>query len=105
MTFTPNFDAGRVVSLGTMHDVIESGTAQIADARSAGRDIAATHVLRRYARRRRSADELDALSFDTLARIYSWKASPLVAARGFGVRLLDHLAPLKRKLARHAAGR
>ncbi|MGO4439975.1 3-mercaptopyruvate sulfurtransferase [Rhizobium sp. RAF56] len=36
-TFTPNFDAGRVVSLGTMRDIVSSGAVQIADARSAGR--------------------------------------------------------------------
>jgi 2-polyprenyl-6-methoxyphenol hydroxylase-like FAD-dependent oxidoreductase len=73
-------------------------------ARDAGRDIAAPHVLRRYARRRNSADGLDAWSFDALGRIYAWQAGPLVAARGLGVRLVNGLVPLKRKLARHAAG-
>jgi 2-octaprenyl-3-methyl-6-methoxy-1,4-benzoquinol hydroxylase/2-octaprenylphenol hydroxylase len=29
---------------------------------------------------------------------------PLVAARGLGVRLVDRLSPLKRRLANHAAG-
>jgi 2-polyprenylphenol 6-hydroxylase len=94
--------AGQGVNLG-LRDVAELRDTLV-DAREAGRDIAATHVLRRYARRRRSADGLDAWSFDALERVYGWQAAPLVAARGVGVRLLDAFGPLKRKLARHAAG-
>ena len=95
--------AGQGVNLG-LRDVAELRDTLVA-AREAGRDIAAPHVLRRYARRRRSADTLDALSFDALGRIYAWQAPPLVAARAWGVRLADRLAPLKRRLAAHAAGR
>jgi 2-octaprenyl-3-methyl-6-methoxy-1,4-benzoquinol hydroxylase/2-octaprenylphenol hydroxylase len=94
--------AGQGVNLG-LRDVAELRDTLI-EAREAGRDIAATHVLRRYARRRRSADGMDAWSFDALARVYSWQASPLVTARGLGVRLLDRIGPLKSRLARHAAG-
>jgi 2-octaprenyl-3-methyl-6-methoxy-1,4-benzoquinol hydroxylase/2-octaprenylphenol hydroxylase len=94
--------AGQGVNLG-LRDVVELRDTLVA-ARAAGRDIGAAHVLRRYARRRRSADTLDALGFDALARIYAWQSPALVAARGLGVRLLDHLAPLKRRLAEHAAG-
>jgi len=94
--------AGQGVNLG-LRDVVELRDV-LAAARDAGRDFTAPHVLRRYARRRRSADTLDARGFDALARIYAWQAPPLVAARGLGVRLLDRLAPLKRQLARHAAG-
>ncbi|MGN6280858.1 FAD-dependent oxidoreductase [Frateuria sp.] len=95
--------AGQGVNLG-LRDVAELRDTLVA-AREAGRDIAAPHVLRRYARRRRSADTLDAWSFDALGRIYAWQAPPLVAARALGVRLVDRLAPLKRRLAAHAAGR
>jgi len=95
--------AGQGVNLG-LRDVAELRDTLVA-AREAGRDIAAAHVLRRYARRRRSADTLDAWSFDALGRIYAWQAAPLVAARALGVRLVDRLAPLKRRLAAHAAGR
>jgi 2-octaprenyl-3-methyl-6-methoxy-1,4-benzoquinol hydroxylase/2-octaprenylphenol hydroxylase len=95
--------AGQGVNLG-LRDVAELRDTLVA-AREAGRDIAAAHVLRRYARRRRSADTLDAWGFDALARIYAWQAPPLVAARAVGVRLADHLAPLKRRFAAHAAGR
>jgi 2-octaprenyl-3-methyl-6-methoxy-1,4-benzoquinol hydroxylase/2-octaprenylphenol hydroxylase len=94
--------AGQGVNLG-LRDVAELRDTLLA-ARLAGRDIGAAHVLRRYARRRRSADTLDALGFDALARVYAWQAPPLVAARGLGVRLFDRLAPLKRRLSEHAAG-
>lgn len=94
--------AGQGVNLG-LRDVAELRDTLVS-AREQGRDIAASHVLRRYARRRHSADGLDAWSFDALGRIYAWRSGPLVAARGLGVRLVNALAPLKRKLARHAAG-
>ncbi|MBB6186471.1 UbiH/UbiF/VisC/COQ6 family ubiquinone biosynthesis hydroxylase [Rhodanobacter sp. MP7CTX1] len=94
--------AGQGVNLG-LRDVTELRDTLVA-ARDGGRDIGAAHVLRRYARRRRSADTLDALGFDALARIYALQSPALVAARGLGVRLLDRLAPLKRRLAEHAAG-
>ena len=94
--------AGQGVNLG-LRDVAELRDVLVA-ARDAGGDIAAEHLLRRYARRRRSADTLDARGFDALARIYAWQSPPLVAARALGVRLLDRLAPLKRRIAQHAAG-
>ncbi|HEY8586200.1 MAG TPA: UbiH/UbiF/VisC/COQ6 family ubiquinone biosynthesis hydroxylase [Rhodanobacter sp.] len=95
--------AGQGVNLG-LRDVAELRDTLLA-ARRAGKDIGAAHVLRRYARRRRSADTLDALGFDALARIYAWQSPALVAARSVGVRLLDRLAPLKRRVSEHAAGR
>uniref|UniRef100_A0A0S6Z212 2-octaprenyl-3-methyl-6-methoxy-1,4-benzoquinol hydroxylase n=1 Tax=Mizugakiibacter sediminis TaxID=1475481 RepID=A0A0S6Z212_9GAMM len=114
------YDAARFVLLGdaahTVHPLAGQGVnlglrdvAELRDtlraARDAGRDFAVAHVLRRYARRRRSADTLDALSFDALARVFALEAEPLVALRGLGVRLLDRLTPLKRRLGEHAAGR
>jgi 2-polyprenylphenol 6-hydroxylase len=94
--------AGQGVNLG-LRDVAELRDT-LAAARDEERDIAGAHILRRYARRRRSADTLDAYGFDALARIYAWQSLPLVAARGLGVRILDHLLPLKRRIAAHAAG-
>lgn len=94
--------AGQGVNLG-LRDVSELRDTLVA-ARANGVDIAAPQVLRRYARRRRSADTIDALGFDALARVYGWTLPPLVAARGLGVRLLDRLNPIKRRLAEHAAG-
>lgn len=94
--------AGQGVNLG-LRDVTELRDT-LAAAREAGRDFASAHVLRRYARRRRSADTLDAYGFDTLARIYAWQHLPLVTMRGLGVRAIDRLLPLKRRMAMHAAG-
>ena len=94
--------AGQGANLG-LHDVVEL-VSVLSEAREANRDFAAMHVLQRYARRRRSADTLDALSFDTLARIFALRAPPLAALRGIGMRVMDVLTPLKRRLMDHAAG-
>lgn len=94
--------AGQGANLG-LRDVAELRDTLIA-AREAGRDIGQAHVLRRYARRRRSADALDALGFDALARIFAWQSAPLVAARGLGIGLLNQVTPLKRLIGGHAAG-
>ena len=94
--------AGQGVNLG-LRDVAELRDT-LAGARDAGRDFASSQVLRRYARRRRSADTLDAYGFDALARIYAWQSAPWVAARGLGIRVVDRLLPLKRRLATHASG-
>lgn len=94
--------AGQGVNLG-LRDVAELRDV-LAAARDAGRDVASPQVLGRYARRRRSADTLDAYGFDALARIYAWQTVPWVGARGLGIRLVDRLRPLKRRLAAHAAG-
>ena len=95
--------AGQGANLG-LRDVAEL-VSVLSEARDANRDFAATHVLQRYARRRRSADTLDAMSFDALARLFALRAPPLVALRGIGMRAVDALQPLKRRLADHAAGR
>lgn len=94
--------AGQGVNLG-LRDVAELRDTLVA-ARDAGRDFASSPVLRRYARRRRSEDTLDAYGFDALARVYAWQGAPWVALRGLGVHLVDRLLPLKRRLATHAAG-
>lgn len=95
--------AGQGANLG-MRDVAELAGV-LGEARNAGRDFAAMHVLQRYARRRRSADTLDAWSFDTLSRAFAWRAPPLVALRGLGMRAVGAMAPIKHKLLEHAAGR
>lgn len=94
--------AGQGANLG-LRDVAELRDTLVR-ARGQGRDIGAPDVLRRYARRRRSSDALDALGFDALARIYAWQSPPLVAARGLGIGLLNRVSPLKRLIGRHAAG-
>ena len=95
--------AGQGANLG-LRDVAEL-VSVLSEARDANRDFTAIHVLQRYARRRRSADTLDAVSFDALARLFVLRAPPLVALRGIGMRAVDALGPVKRKLTAHAAGR
>lgn len=94
--------AGQGVNLG-LRDVTELRDVLRAS-RDSGRDFSSPAVLNRYARRRRSADALDAYGFDALARIYAWQSAPWVMARGLGIRLVDRLRPLKQRLATHAAG-
>ncbi|HEY4146326.1 UbiH/UbiF/VisC/COQ6 family ubiquinone biosynthesis hydroxylase [Pinirhizobacter sp.] len=95
--------AGQGVNIG-LRDVAELRDTLL-QARARGADIGATHVLRRYARRRRSADQIDALSFDALARIYAVQWPPVAAARALGVATLNRVAPLKNLLIAHASGR
>jgi 2-octaprenyl-3-methyl-6-methoxy-1,4-benzoquinol hydroxylase/2-octaprenylphenol hydroxylase len=94
--------AGQGINLG-LRDVAEL-VAVLSAARDAGADIGADSVLRRYARRRRSADTIDAHAFDAIARAFAIDAVPWAAMRGFGMRTLDRLPALKRLLAAHAAG-
>lgn len=94
--------AGQGVNLG-LRDVAELRNVLQAT-HAAGRDIGAHHVLQCYARRRRSADTLDARSLDTLARVFDWQAQPLVALRGLGMGTLNRLASVRRLFARRAAG-
>ncbi|HET6633140.1 MAG TPA: FAD-dependent oxidoreductase [Rhodanobacteraceae bacterium] len=94
--------AGQGVNIG-LRDVIELRKV-LGEARRRGRDIGAEDVLARYARRRRSAGSLDAWSIDALARVFAWRAPPLVGLRGAGLRLVDRIGPLKRALSGHAQG-
>jgi 2-octaprenyl-3-methyl-6-methoxy-1,4-benzoquinol hydroxylase/2-octaprenylphenol hydroxylase len=73
-------------------------------ARDAGRDFAASHVLERYARRRRAASTLDARAFDAIERMFAWQAPGWAMLRGAGIRALDVFDPLKRRLSAHAEG-
>lgn len=94
--------AGQGANLG-LRDVVELA-ATLGDARDAGRDFTAPHVLQRYARRRRSAGVLDARGFDTIERMFAWQAPAWTAARGAGIRTVDAIGPLKRAFSAHAAG-
>ncbi len=94
--------AGQGINLG-LRDVAELRDVLVG-AHEAGRDVGGERVLQAYARRRHSANAVDAWSLDALARIYAWQVPPLVAVRGLGMRIVDHLPPLKRALVRHAAG-
>lgn len=95
--------AGQGVNLG-LRDAAELADILI-DARNAKRDFAAAPVLRRYERRRRSDDTLSAYAFDSIQRIFGSEFPPMAALRGAGLAIADRMAPLKRHLLRHAAGR
>lgn len=94
--------AGQGANLG-LRDVAELA-AVLGEARMAGRDFTAPHVLQRYARRRRAAATVDARSFDALERMFAWQAPGWTALRGLGMRAVDRFGPLKRALAAHAEG-
>ncbi|MHB8309990.1 MAG: FAD-dependent oxidoreductase [Metallibacterium sp.] len=94
--------AGQGVNLG-LRDVQELCDL-LGAARREGRDPGAATLLARYARRRRSSDARDAYSFDALARLFALQAAPVMIARGLGMRALQVMPALKRKLAQHAAG-
>ncbi|HXE66947.1 MAG TPA: UbiH/UbiF/VisC/COQ6 family ubiquinone biosynthesis hydroxylase [Rhodanobacteraceae bacterium] len=94
--------AGQGANLG-LRDV--AGLASVlGEARNAGRDFTASHVLQRYARRRRSEGTLDARTFDAVERMFAWQVPTWTALRGFGMRAVDAIEPLKRRLSAHAAG-
>lgn len=95
--------AGQGANLG-LRDVTELA-AILGEARAAGRDFTAPHVLQRYARRRRAAGTLDARMFDLIERTFAWQGLPLTALRGLGIHAVERLGPLKRALSAHAAGR
>ncbi|MBU6416394.1 MAG: UbiH/UbiF family hydroxylase, partial [Xanthomonadaceae bacterium] len=70
-----------------------------------GRDFTAPHVLQRYARRRRSEGALDACTFDAIERMFAWQSPAWAVLRGFGMRAVGAIEPLKRRLSAHAEGR
>ncbi|WIG54319.1 MAG: 2-polyprenylphenol hydroxylase [Rhodanobacteraceae bacterium] len=94
--------AGQGANLG-LRDVAELA-AVLGVARDAGRDFTATHVLQRYARRRRSDGALDAYALDAIERMFAWQIPAWAALRGAGMRAVDVIEPLKRRLSAHAAG-
>ncbi|AFC84878.1 UbiH/UbiF/VisC/COQ6 family ubiquinone biosynthesis hydroxylase [Frateuria aurantia] len=94
--------AGQGVNLG-LRDVVELRNC-LQQGLQAGLAVDTPEVLARYGRRRQSANTLDALSFDGLARIYGWQSLPAQMLRGLGIRLVDRLGPLKRRLLDHASG-
>ena len=95
--------AGQGANLG-LRDVAELASA-LGEARAAGRDFTAPQVLQRYARRRRSAGTLDARAFDAIERMFAAQAPAWAALRGLGMRAVDAIEPLKRRLSAHAGGR
>ncbi|HEX7342065.1 MAG TPA: FAD-dependent oxidoreductase [Rhodanobacteraceae bacterium] len=95
--------AGQGVNLG-LRDVVELRDSLCA-AQAAGRDMGAHTSLRRYARRRRSADTLDAWGIDMLDRLFSGSAAtPKASVRELGIRACNDLDLIKRVLSDRASG-
>lgn len=94
--------AGQGVNLGFAD--VAALLADVDTAIAARRDPLTDTALRRWARARRSEATLAGRAFDGLNRLYAVSEGPLLAARKLGLRAVDRLAPLKRKLAERAAG-
>jgi 2-octaprenyl-3-methyl-6-methoxy-1,4-benzoquinol hydroxylase/2-octaprenylphenol hydroxylase len=94
--------AGQGVNLG-FRDVVELADV-LSEAKERKVDFAAEYTLRRYERRRCSDNAISARAFDAIQRGFGSDNPALSALRGMGLALVDRLAPLKRRFARHAAG-
>ncbi len=77
----------------------------LGEARRRGADIGAAHILRRYARERRSENALAAHAFDLIERTFSPGSLPLAALRGAALKAAGRFGPLRRLLVDAAAGR
>lgn len=94
--------AGQGVNLG--FEDVAALLATVERARVAQRSPFSDTDLARWGRERRSEATLAARAFDGLNRLYAVAEGPLVAARAFGLNLVDRLSPIKRKFAERAAG-
>jgi len=72
----------------------------VVEARRDGGDIGSTDVLARYERLRRADVTSRALAVDALNRSLLSDFLPVQGARGFGIYLLDRIAPLRRAVMR-----
>jgi 2-octaprenyl-6-methoxyphenol hydroxylase len=95
--------AGQGLNIG-MRDVAALAETLI-DATRLGLDIGAAPQLERYERWRRFDSAFSAVVMDGLNRLFSNDSAPLRALRDLGLGLVDRTPPLKRFLAREAAGR
>jgi 2-octaprenyl-6-methoxyphenol hydroxylase len=72
----------------------------VVEARRDGRDVGAPELLVRYDRMRRADVATRALAVDTLNRSLLSDFLPVQGVRGFGLYLLDRIAPLRRAVMR-----
>ena len=94
--------AGQGLNIG-MRDVAAL-TETVVEAARLGLDIGAVLQLERYQRWRRFDSAFSAAVMDGLNRLFSNDSAPLRALRDLGLGLVDRAPPLKRFLAREAAG-
>ena len=94
--------AGQGVNLGFAD--VAALLASVDRAKAANRVPLTQGDLARWGRERRSEATLAAHAFDALNRLYAVADGPWVAARAFGLGLVDRLPLIKRKFAERAAG-
>ena len=94
--------AGQGLNLG-LRDVAALAETVVARLRL-GLDPGDAPTLQAYQRARRFDVVSSSLGMDALNRLFANDAAPLRAARDFGLRLVDRLSPVKRRLAAEAAG-
>jgi len=94
--------AGQGLNLG-LRDVAALAEAVVERMRL-GLDPGGATTLKTYERARRFDVVSSSLGMDALNRLFANDATPLRAARDFGLRVVDRLSPLKRLLADEAAG-
>lgn len=68
------------------------------------KSLSATTPLRRYARRRRHANQISLSSMTALQKLFQSSSSAFRQLRNQGLTLAGEIAPLRRQFARHAAG-
>lgn len=94
--------AGQGVNLGLLDAAALAEV--LRDARTLGRDIGATAVLRRYERWRKGDNLAMMLAMDGFKRLFGAGAPPLRAVRNLGLTLTDRALPVKNLIIRHAMG-
>ncbi len=94
--------AGQGVNLGTLDAAALAET--ILDAHARGRDIGLLTTLRKYERSRKGQNIAMMLSMDGFKRVFGNQTAPLQWARNTGLKLTDHLPPVKHLLMEYAMG-
>ena len=94
--------AGQGLNLG-LRDVAALAEAVVGRMRL-GLDPGDPTTLETYQRARRFDVVASSLGMDALNRLFANDVTPLRAARDFGLRVVDRVSPLKRRLAAEAAG-
>lgn len=94
--------AGQGINLGLLDIAALSG--EITDGVSRGVSPGDATLLRRYQRRRKGENLLMMTAMEGFKRLFEQEAPPLRWLRNEGMRRVDRLPPLKRRLIRHAMG-
>ncbi|QFU77499.1 FAD-binding protein [Halioglobus maricola] len=94
--------AGQGINLGLLD--VEALAGELLRARSAGLSPGSTEVLARYQRQRKGENLLMMGAMDGFKRLFADRSPPVRWLRNAGMRGVGSIAPLKRRLMRHAMG-